>query len=271
MYGKTFNALANEASFAFEILNSGITQIRKANYAKKGVYFQSFINLSVGLERIGKLCLILDHYIENDGKFPTEKYLKKNIGHNIQRLYENSIVIKEKHQFKFKWLDDLNNIIHQNILNILSDFAITDRYENLNILVNAKQENNPIMSWYTNVDMQIFEQRITNKKKIKIMNEAEKVHKLMSQSTFVMYSSEDGKELNKVNEVAVETGIYNAVSPYRQLYVAQIIRFWIELIWKLQYKAMDLGKEEIPFFSDMFGCFYNDDSYFRTIRNYERC
>jgi len=271
LYSKTFNALGNEAAFAFEILQSGITQIRKANYAKKGAYFQSFINLSVGLERIGKLCLILDYYIEHNGDFPSETYLKKNIGHNIIKLYEKSLGVKEKYNFKFTWLNKLEHDIHQNILEILSDFAIKDRYENINILVNTKQENNPIQKWFEKVDMLIFEQRISDTKKKKIYIQAQQVHQLISPFTLVMHSSESGDEITEVQEASLRTGIYKAVSPYRQLYVAHIIRFWTELIWELQYKAMDLGKEEIPFFSDMFGCFYNADSYLRTRKNYETC
>lgn len=76
MFSKTFNALADEATFTKEMLGSGATQIRKGNYASKGNYFQAFTSLSTGLERIGKLCLMLDYYIDNDGKFPDFHHLK---------------------------------------------------------------------------------------------------------------------------------------------------------------------------------------------------
>jgi len=58
---ETFKALLKEAQFTNEMLGSGATQIRNANYASKGVYFQAFTSLSTGLERIGKLCLMLEH------------------------------------------------------------------------------------------------------------------------------------------------------------------------------------------------------------------
>jgi hypothetical protein len=57
IFNEAFKALLKEARFTKEMLGSGATQIRKANYATKGVYFQAFTNLSTGLERIGKLCL----------------------------------------------------------------------------------------------------------------------------------------------------------------------------------------------------------------------
>jgi len=78
IFKETFKALLKEAQFTKEMLGSGATQIRKANYATKGVYFQAFTNLSTGLERIGKLCLMLDHYIETNGKFPDSKYFKRS-------------------------------------------------------------------------------------------------------------------------------------------------------------------------------------------------
>lgn len=96
------------------------------------------------------------------------------------------------------------------------------------------------------------------------------IHRLTSPLTSVLHSSEDGNIITDVREGSFRTGIYNSVTPYRQLYLAQIVRYWTELIWKLQYKAMDIGKDEIPYFSDMFGCFYNDNSYFRGIRNYNK-
>jgi len=267
MTNDTFNALSKEAQFAFEILNSGATQIRKANYAKKGAYYQSFINLTVGIERIAKLCVLLDYYIENNGEFPNDKFVRK-IGHNINKLYNKSMDIKQKYSFEFKYLNNFNNI-HFNILDILSSFATKDRYENINILVNAKQDNNPIALWFENVDMALFEKHISKKKKEKIINNAENINNLISPFAIVRHSSENDSEINQVTEASLRTGIYEAVRPYRQLYTVQIIRFWTELLWKLQYKAQSLGNNEIPYFSDMFGCFYNDDSYFRTRKNYE--
>ena len=37
-----YDALTKEAQFTCEILCAGITQIRKANYAGRGIYFQAF-------------------------------------------------------------------------------------------------------------------------------------------------------------------------------------------------------------------------------------
>jgi len=268
MFNDTFKSLSKEAAFAFDILNSGVTQIRKANYAKKGIYYQSFINLSVGIERVSKLCILLDFYIKNNGQFPNDKFLRK-IGHDINKLYTMSLDIKKEYSFEFQFMDNLDSEIHQNILSILSDFAVKDRYENLNNLVNAKQENNTISIWFNNVDMKLFEKHISKNKKLKIINNAKIISDLCSPFMLVQHTSEDDDNINEVEEASLRTGIYEAVCPYRQLYIAQIIRFWTELLRALQYEAMEIGKEDIPYFSDMFGCFYNKDSYLRSRKNYE--
>ena len=81
---------------------------------------------------------------------------------------------------------------------------------------------------------------------------------------YIQHISETGDEIYDAEEASHRTGVYEAVAPYRQLYVLQVIRFWAELIRELQYLAMSVGKEEIPFFGEIFCMFENDDSYFLT-------
>ena len=84
---KVFTALAEEAAFTSNILGEGVTQLAKANYAMRGLYFSSFSSISLGIERLGKLCILLDYYISSDGSFPKEEYVRK-FGHDLGKLYE---------------------------------------------------------------------------------------------------------------------------------------------------------------------------------------
>ena len=110
-----FDALCKEAQFTGEMLCSGYTEIRKANYAKRGVYFQSFTSLSTGFERIGKLCYLLIYAIEHGGKFPTDNDLKNVFRHDIIKLYELILEFKNKHDIKYDFLQDLDKPIYQSI------------------------------------------------------------------------------------------------------------------------------------------------------------
>lgn len=104
MFTETFKALNKEAQFTKEMLGSGATQIRNANYATKGIYFQAFTSLSTGLERIGKLCLMLDHFIDHSGQFPDCDYVKNKIGHKIGVIYDKSLDVISRRSITMKFL-----------------------------------------------------------------------------------------------------------------------------------------------------------------------
>ena len=268
MFSSSFKALATEAHFTNDMLAAGATQIYNANYANKGAYFQAFTSLSTGLERIGKLCLMLDHYIDSEGKFPDFVYMKNEIGHKIVFLYKKSVEIRRKRSIKFEFLQNLDSQIYQAILKVLSDFAEGDRYSNINLLVGGKQTRDPIYSWLQEIDVWFYKNCVTERKKQKVMTNAAIAAHALGNYTCVRHFSEMGTEITDVEEASIRTGIYEAVAPYRQLYVMHIIRYWVELLISLQYQAMRIG-HDIPFFSEVFGRFYNEDSYIKTRKTWD--
>jgi hypothetical protein len=259
--GPVFIALMKEAQFTKELLGSGATEIRRANYATKGVYFQSFASLATGLERIGKLCLMLDHYIETNGTFPDFKHLKNEIGHNLVLLQQKATQVIDRRGLD---IQVPASAVHQAIVALLSDFAEGDRYSNLNLLIGANRQSDPIASWFAQVDLPLFELRVTAKQKKNIADNARVVARAMGSFAQVLHTSETGSEITDIEEASQRTGVYQAVAPFRQLYVLQIIRFWSELLRELQYIAQGLGRQEIPFFSELFAAFGNDDAYIKT-------
>jgi len=265
---ETFRALLEEAQFTYEILGNGVTMLGKANYATKGLYFSSYTSLSTGLERIGKLCIMLDFYIKHFGIFPNEGEIR-TIGHDLKVLYDKSQEIIKENNLKFEFSSSYTENIHFKILSILNSFAKGDRYSNINLLTNSNRKSDPIKSWYE-IDIYLFENRVSKKKKERIRYNAEIVGKLMSPFSIVRHSSESREDITDIETASFQTGMYEAVSKYRQLYVLQIIRYWVEILRGLQYKAMSIGKYEIPHFSEIFALFYNSDSYLLTRKTFDR-
>lgn len=263
----TFNALLNEAAFTKEILLSGVTQIRKANYAQKGFYFQSFTSLATGLERIGKLCLLLDYYIQNKGQFPDLNYLKNQIRHDLLLLYLKSKDTSQRFQLQFRYLNNLDDTLHQKILSILSNFAKGDRYSNIDFLVTQTRSSDPIAEWHIKVDKVLFAEKISARKKELILRNAQIVDTVLRDIGTIMHTSESGNILNDYRSASFLTGMTNAIIPFRQLYIAQIIRYWVEILSELQLLAMQLGKQEIPFFSELFAPFYNGDALLKSTKD----
>jgi hypothetical protein len=269
LFSDTFKALLKEAQFTKEILGSGATQIRNANYASKGVYFLAFTSLSTGLERIGKLCLMLDHCIDRNGEFPDLNYMKHEICHNIATIYEKSTSIVAKCSISMAFLQDLNDPIHQAILSVLSEFALGDRYSNINLLIGAGRQNDPIVSWFKHVDRPLYEGRVPQRKKDTLKRNAAVIASMLNRHATVLHTSETGEEIADVEEASQMTGMYEAVAPFRQLYVLQIIRYWVELLSWLGDRAMTTGSQDIPYLSEIFAPFYNNDSYIRTRKSWD--
>lgn len=264
---RTFRALIREATFTKEVLGAGATQIRKANYAAHGVYAQAFAALSVGLERIGKLCLILDHYIDNNGRFSNFNYLKNQVGHKLELLQSKGGEIAERRNVEFRFLSSLNHPLHSAILRVLHAYADGDRYSNINILIGARQQDDPIAAWFTLVDTPIFESLVSRQKKERIVKNAALGQGAMPFTSF--HTAETGEVIERYGEASFRTGMYEVVAPFRQFYVLQIIRYWVELLCELGSQAQSLGRQEIPFFGEIFGGFYNDDTYFKSRKTWE--
>lgn len=262
------DALNKEALFTCEMLCTGVTQIRNANYANRGVYFLSFTSLSTGLERIGKLCLMLDYSIKHNGNYPDHVYMKNEIGHDIKKIYVQLIEVKNMYSFEFDYVQDLEDKIHRTILNILSRFAKGDRYSNIDFITNKRNYVDPIEMWYKEVDLYFFENFVSKKKKDVITRNSRAMERLIGEFTAVIHTGEDEKDIRSVEDAVYRTGIFEAVGPYRQMYVFQVIRFFVEMLFCLQDNMIERGFE-IPYFVDIFSIFYNDDSYVKTRKTWK--
>jgi hypothetical protein len=262
-FNATFAALLKESEFTNEMLGSGATYIRKATYASKGVYFQAFTNLSTGLERIGKLCLMLDHYLTNNGDFPDLQYMKCVIGHKLRDIYQKSQGIALNRSITFAFCSDLSDPIHRAILDVISNFAEGDRYSNIDLLVGSRNQRDPLAAWVTNVDELIFNKHIALKKKSAIKLQAELLA-ANSMPSAVSFTSETGDDILNVCDMLTRSANQNAVAPYRQLYVLQIIRYWVELLSALQFQAMRVNANDIPHLNEVFRMFNIADTGFRS-------
>ena len=263
MNDKYTDALCKEVLFTGEMLCAGYTQIRKANYASRGIYFQAFTSLSTGFERMGKLCYLLIYAIEHNGVFPTDRQMRTDIGHDIVKLYRLILDFKNKNNIRYDFLQDLDKSIYQSILNLLSRFGKGDRYANIDLLLENINYEDPVSVWYRDVDLVIYNEIIPEKKKEKIKRDAALIQALISDFVMIKYTGEDGSEINEVFKGSFRTGLNEAVAPYRQLYIFHIIRFFVESLDAIESIVRQKQLFEVPFFTDIFRVFYNEDSYFK--------
>ena len=135
--------------------------------------------------------------------------------------------------------------------------------------MNNKPKNDPIKDWHLKVDRVLFEKRVSQAKKDKIKFNSEMAGRILSGLSIVQHLSESGLELNDIETSSYQTGVASAVAKYRQLYTVHVIRYWVDLLLKLQYEAYKKNLD-IPHFSEIFAIFNNKDSYLLTRKMYER-
>ena len=120
-FSKEERLLLIEGSLTAFSLAEGLDCLRKANVYEKGLYYQAFFSLSIGIERLLKLIIIYDYRVKNNGKFPENKEIKTK-GHDLHEMF--NIVVPSI----------LENNIYNSTISFLSDFAKTTRYYNLDVL-----------------------------------------------------------------------------------------------------------------------------------------
>ena len=256
-----FNALLKEALFTSEMLSAGYEQIGKANFTQKGLYFQAFTSLSTGLERLGKIIFIMDYIITNNGNLPNEEYMKKELGHDLKVIYLKIKDIQIKYNFKLNGLQNLEEKYCKKILNILSRFGKGDRYSNIDLLINKRNYIDPINSWFNEIDMGLFNDKIKKSKKERIKNESKFLNIIMSEISMVVHTREDENKIDTIYEHNFQSQVYYSIEKYRRICVYQISRFFVEILFGLQNYIQQNNLFNIPHFNETFSIYFWDEKY----------
>lgn len=265
--GPVWQALAREAGLAAEHLAVGVTSLGKANYAHNGIYFQAFFDLSIGFERAAKLAIIIDYYIANNRTFPTNQILKNEYGHDLEALLEKTDQIAESRTHNGKPNRLPHTPIHKSIIKTLSEFADKSRYYNLDYLTRrnaAAQSDDPLRVWFENVIVPILNHHYTKHQKDKHINNARIIDGMLNDFALVRFHAEDGSALDTAFNASLQTAQTEFAKPFSRMYVMQIMRFLSFLLSDLSHDAMKKGFEDIPYLSDFFRIFFNDDKYFKN-------
>lgn len=150
MFPEAFTLLQNEGFLMQGCFKSSLRGLLQASSAQPGPFYSAFFNYAIGLERLLKVLLTLDHW-HKGRKFPNNDQLKKyggKYGHNVVALHQSvcPLFSEYKVEWKTNWELDATN---KDLLAFLSDFANGSRYFNLDELTGFtnKHGENPIYRW----------------------------------------------------------------------------------------------------------------------------
>lgn len=203
-----------EANLTLATIADGLDCLKNADTYKKGLYYQAFFSLSIGIERIIKLIIIDKYRIENQGEFPSNKIIR-NYGHELYKM------VKE---YDPKLLE---NKIYNKVIIFLDNFAKKTRYYNLDILTGKQVEFlNPLSNW-NEIEKEILEEYNV---KIKPIANKKILANLINQTFDIMYLNNSLQTVNSGMGILEEFETRETFQEYNVLVCYKIIKSLIGIL-----------------------------------------
>ena len=209
-----------EGSLISSLLLEGLDCLRKANIYNKGLYYQAFFSLSIGIERLLKVLIIYDYKVKNNGNYPENNYIKEK-GHNLNEMFN---VVKPSL---------LQNDIYNLVISFLSEFSLTTRYYNLDILTGKNNNKlNPLEKWSS------IEKSILKEYKVKIKKDGNKkeIVDFLNSVSYISYLDMELNEINNFNEIFDEAKIRDTIQGYDVLVFYNLIKSLVKTLKEYEEK-----------------------------------
>jgi hypothetical protein len=256
-YPPSFLLLQQEGHLISSCLALGLTELRAANVHNKGAFYSSLLNISVGMERLMKAIIIMQHMLNNDLLAPTKNQLK-NYGHNIIELYDECVKISISNKVKLPNRRSLNNT-NQKLLELLSDFAQTTRYHNLDALSTQQAGKDPLEHW-GKIMLLILEQDVTKQQRGKILKTARMVASNIDDMTMTIMQGLNKQPLTTEEALALP-GLHDQAVGYAVLHLMNIFSPIRDLISELSRLAYGFDVAPFPQMQEFLEWIYDDRQY----------
>jgi hypothetical protein len=225
--------------------------------------YEAFFGLSQGIERIGKLILVADHYARS-GAFMASGEIER-YRHDLTTLVRS---VEDVACSRGVPLDDAPsaNAGSKAVLRFLTKFAETDRYYNLNRLSQGDSVtiDDPIARWVKLVHAEAPQRRVSSARaRLEAMNRS--LARYMDENvplSVLDFTSLSGAGLNSYEALTVQTQLDEWVAIEGMLLAIRPIRFLSRTIASCDYAR------GLPVFTEFFSDWMMTDSYLRRRRRF---
>jgi hypothetical protein len=221
-FGESFLLLQNEAYLIESCLMHGLQSLRNADLSQKGNFYTAFFQLSIGLERLMKIALIIDHMAKNKHAAPDPSAIR-SYGHDLKKLFNQVHSIKSSSSPHP--LDAIApGSLEHDILIFLGEFAHSSgRYFNLNRLATKTPTHDPLAKW-NEILFRILKDDVPKRTTKRIMRESQSLASSMPTNAMVVIVHDlRGQMLDFEGMVAVGR-FHSAAAPYAVLRVFGLLR-----------------------------------------------
>jgi len=246
MNSRTYVLLQNEGHLFHACLTQGLTALRNARVDKKGNVYVAFFQLSIGFERLMKVCLIMDHMVKNRLGLPNAADVR-NYGHDLLKLFDILRGIEVTNGTRP--LDTVaTNSIEWELLQYLSEFGMQSRYFNLNELSSGKATENPLSHW-----KHVFERILREDVPIEDQNRVVAISTAAAEAirsfTIVLANDEAGNPIDVLDAMA-QPQIDDLTAPYAVWHLLALVRPFVDVLVDLRLRlggiAHQLSHDSLP-------------------------
>jgi hypothetical protein len=236
-FSASFLLLQQEGHLISTQLAAGLTELRSAHVHNKGAFYSALFNLSVGMERLLKAIVIIDHMLRNNLTTPTISQLKA-YGHNVVELYDTCVAISENTNAR---INDRRTFDETDleIINLLSNFAQSTRYHNLDALSRSNVGKDPLSHW-EEILTAILRSDVPQKKQEKILERGRLVAEKIDDITLTIMHGLDRRQLS-TEEALTLPSLHEEAVKHAVLRIVTMLAQVRELISELSHCAYGLS------------------------------
>jgi len=240
-FSPTFILLQQEGHLFSATLAAGLTELRRANVHEKGAFYNAFFQLSIGLERTLKTCIIIDHMLSNALEPPSKATLK-GFGHNLLRLYSEAASVSERRDCE-ALLDLEEQPLTQEIIQFLDDFARSARYFNLDSMAAGSMSLDPLEQWHA-IMRRLLAADATEKQVRRVLAQAGPIASAIEDSVSVIMTGLDKQPLTAATALA-EPGLNELASRYAVFRLLTVLEPLKHLLSGLSMAARPLSSTPV--------------------------
>lgn len=244
MLPPSFNLLEQEGYLISSCLTTGLTELRSANVHNKGAFYSALFNLSIGMERLLKAIIIMEHMLNNSLTTPTKRQLK-SYGHNIIELYEICVKIGKLRGVNTPPPLSSHAQAAREIMNLLNEFAQSARYHNLDALSKSQTGVDPLSQW-SSVLLNVLVSDVSKSQQEKIFTRAKLIAQNIDDITLTIMHDLDQNPMSTEQALAMP-GLHDQAVKHIVLHIIKVLSPLRELISDISHAAYGLGEGTPPF------------------------
>lgn len=241
----SFLLLQQEGYLISSSLTNGLTELRSAHIHNRGAFYTALFNLSVGFERLLKAIVIIDHMLSQQLAVPTKRQLQAR-GHNIGELYDECERIGGRRYSPISGRTQLE-VIDDELLKLLSDFARVTRYHNLDALSTSQSSADPLER-LNQLLFAILARDVPQSQKEKMLDQADIIVNQIDDATFTLMHGLDQRPLSTTEALSLP-GLHDQSVRFAVLRIIKLLSPLRDLLENVSHGAYNFGP--VPPFPQM--------------------